>query len=169
MSAAAESTTTPIALHQGEGEARWFLGCLVTIKASTDTTRGRVAVIEHVAPEGDRWPGRWRWPGPRFIIVLLNTSRRLPTISSIFAFACGRELGLHVLAAEGVTERLIGRDEAPAPARLLFRCTGEHRREPERLVDERRAELRCAATPPSSADTPSSRRADASRARCRGR
>ncbi len=52
MSATAESTTTPIALHEGEGEARWFLGCLVTLKASTDTTGGRVAVIEHLAPEG---------------------------------------------------------------------------------------------------------------------
>ena len=39
-------------MHEGEGEARWFLGCLVTLKASTDTTGGRVAVIEHLAPEG---------------------------------------------------------------------------------------------------------------------
>ncbi len=52
MSAAAESAMTPIALHDGEGEARWFLGCLVTLKASTESTGGRVAVIEHLAPEG---------------------------------------------------------------------------------------------------------------------
>jgi quercetin dioxygenase-like cupin family protein len=52
MSATSESTSTPIALHEGEGEARWFLDCLVTLKSSTESTGGRVAVIEHVAPEG---------------------------------------------------------------------------------------------------------------------
>jgi len=51
MSAIA-STVSPIALQQGEGEAIWFLGVLATIKASAETTDGRVAVIEHLAPQG---------------------------------------------------------------------------------------------------------------------
>jgi quercetin dioxygenase-like cupin family protein len=42
----------PIVHRDGEGEARWFLGTLATIKASADTTDGRVAVIEHLAPHG---------------------------------------------------------------------------------------------------------------------
>ena len=42
----------PIALHAGEGEALWAFGTLATIKASSETTDGRVAVIEHLAPEG---------------------------------------------------------------------------------------------------------------------
>jgi quercetin dioxygenase-like cupin family protein len=42
----------PIAYRQDEGEARWFLGVLATIKASAETTGGRVAVIEHLAPQG---------------------------------------------------------------------------------------------------------------------
>jgi quercetin dioxygenase-like cupin family protein len=46
------STVEPIALRQEEGEAIWFLGVLATIKASAETTGGRVAVIEHLAPQG---------------------------------------------------------------------------------------------------------------------
>jgi quercetin dioxygenase-like cupin family protein len=46
------NTIGPIALGAGEGEALWFLGCLVTIKASRDTTGGAVAVLEHRAPRG---------------------------------------------------------------------------------------------------------------------
>jgi quercetin dioxygenase-like cupin family protein len=42
----------PIACRQGEGDARWFLGGLTTIKASGQTTAGRVAVTENWAPRG---------------------------------------------------------------------------------------------------------------------
>ena len=42
----------PIASRQGEGDARWFLGGLTTIKASGQTTAGRVAVTENWAPRG---------------------------------------------------------------------------------------------------------------------
>jgi quercetin dioxygenase-like cupin family protein len=45
-------TVDPIALGPDEGEALWFLGTLATVKASSETTGGRVAVIEHVAPRG---------------------------------------------------------------------------------------------------------------------
>jgi len=38
--------------RQDEGEALWFLGVLATIKASRETTDGRLAVIEHLAPRG---------------------------------------------------------------------------------------------------------------------
>lgn len=47
---------TPIALQQGEGEALWFLGGLVTIKAAGEATGGRVTVIEHLAPRGEGSP-----------------------------------------------------------------------------------------------------------------
>jgi mannose-6-phosphate isomerase-like protein (cupin superfamily) len=48
------TTTSAVAttLQAGEGEALWAFGVLATIKASGDTTAGRVAVIEHLAPEG---------------------------------------------------------------------------------------------------------------------
>ena len=42
----------PIALAPGAGEALWFLGCLVTVKASAEGTGGRVSVLEHLAPRG---------------------------------------------------------------------------------------------------------------------
>ena len=45
-------TVSPIALQGGEGEALWFLGTLATVKASSETTYGRVAVIEQLAPQG---------------------------------------------------------------------------------------------------------------------
>jgi quercetin dioxygenase-like cupin family protein len=47
-----KSDVTPIALAADEGEALWFLGFLCTIKASSTTTAGRVAVVEHLAPHG---------------------------------------------------------------------------------------------------------------------
>jgi quercetin dioxygenase-like cupin family protein len=47
-----QSTVSPIALRAGEGEAIWAFGVLAMIKASGETTDGRVAVIEHLAPEG---------------------------------------------------------------------------------------------------------------------
>lgn len=54
MSATAPHTTAsnPIALQPGEGEARWFLGFLVTIKSSRETTGGTVAVMEHRGVQG---------------------------------------------------------------------------------------------------------------------
>jgi len=52
MSATAPTAVNPIAFRQDEGEALWFLGVLATIKASRETTEGRVAVIEHLAPQG---------------------------------------------------------------------------------------------------------------------
>jgi quercetin dioxygenase-like cupin family protein len=42
----------PIALGPDEGEALWFMDCLVTVQASAATTAGRVAVLEHRAARG---------------------------------------------------------------------------------------------------------------------
>jgi quercetin dioxygenase-like cupin family protein len=47
-----EAQPEPIALAADAGEALWFLGCLVTVKASAESTAGRVAVLEHRAPRG---------------------------------------------------------------------------------------------------------------------
>ena len=46
----------PSLVGPGEGEDYWFLGALATIKASTETTGGGVAVIEHLAPLGHGSP-----------------------------------------------------------------------------------------------------------------
>ena len=45
---AATQELAPIALGPGEGESLWFLGSHVSVKASAQTTAGRVAVIEHL-------------------------------------------------------------------------------------------------------------------------
>jgi len=52
MAIASTPTVSPIALRADEGEAIWSFGVLATIKASSETTAGRVAVIEHLAPQG---------------------------------------------------------------------------------------------------------------------
>ena len=56
MPASEQSAVAPIALRDGEGEALWFLGQLATIKSATETTGGRVAVIEGLAPRGSGSP-----------------------------------------------------------------------------------------------------------------
>ena len=51
----------PIALQRGEGEALWFFGALAIVKASSETTVGRVTVIEHIAPQCSAGASiRWR-------------------------------------------------------------------------------------------------------------
>ncbi len=52
----ASNDTASIALQPGQGEALWFLGFLVTIKASSEATAGAVAVIEHLGPRGSGSP-----------------------------------------------------------------------------------------------------------------
>lgn len=56
MSTTPAPELAPIALNAGEGEARWFLGTLVTIKSSGRTTDGRVSVMENLAPQGSGSP-----------------------------------------------------------------------------------------------------------------
>ena len=56
MAAPAKPAINPIALKQGEGEALWFFGSLAILKASTETTAGRVTVIEQVARQGNGPP-----------------------------------------------------------------------------------------------------------------
>jgi quercetin dioxygenase-like cupin family protein len=56
VSTTSDTPVAPIALRRDEGEPLWFLGVLATIKASAETTDGRVAVIEHLAPRGSGSP-----------------------------------------------------------------------------------------------------------------
>jgi quercetin dioxygenase-like cupin family protein len=43
---------SPVTLGPGEGEALWAFGCLITVKASSETSGGGVAVLEHLAARG---------------------------------------------------------------------------------------------------------------------
>ena len=56
MTTAASARVGPIEVQHDGGEALWLLGTLATIKASAQTTDGRVAVIEHVAPRAAAAP-----------------------------------------------------------------------------------------------------------------
>jgi mannose-6-phosphate isomerase-like protein (cupin superfamily) len=44
------------ALREGEGEARWWLGSLTTIKATGKETGGRYALVEVIEPAGAEGP-----------------------------------------------------------------------------------------------------------------
>ena len=52
MSQTTTGSSVAAALRPGEGETLWAFGALATIKASSETTAGQVAVIEHLAPRG---------------------------------------------------------------------------------------------------------------------
>ena len=56
MSTTSTQPVAPIALQPGEGDARWFLGALGTIKAAPETTGGELAVIEFLWPHGGGSP-----------------------------------------------------------------------------------------------------------------
>lgn len=47
---------TPYPLGPEEGEALWFFGTLLTVKASAEQTGGRFALVEQVAPRGMATP-----------------------------------------------------------------------------------------------------------------
>ncbi len=47
-----DTATTPYLLRAEEGEALWFLGNLVTLKAAGAETRGRLTVAEFLNPPG---------------------------------------------------------------------------------------------------------------------
>ena len=56
MTVDAKNAPAPYALAAGEGEALWFLGQLITIKASAATTGGGLALMEGVASQGPASP-----------------------------------------------------------------------------------------------------------------
>lgn len=49
-------TTRPFAIGPDDGEALWFLGELMTVKASAESTGGRLTVLETRAPKGPASP-----------------------------------------------------------------------------------------------------------------
>ena len=71
----------PYVLHDGEGEAVWFLGGLVTFKATGATTRGRLTVVEFVNPAGFAPPVHRHLEEDEFFYILSGSSE----------FRCGGE------------------------------------------------------------------------------
>ena len=51
-----DPTPTPYALGPDEGEALWFFGMLVTMKATAAQTGGEFLLIEELAPQGTATP-----------------------------------------------------------------------------------------------------------------
>ena len=61
--------------RDGEGEALWFLGSLVTVKATGAETRGRLTVVEFVNPPGFAPPLHRHLQEDELIYVLSGTAR----------------------------------------------------------------------------------------------
>ncbi len=51
-----QQTQDPLAVHAGEGEAFWWLGCLAVIKATAADTGGQMTIIEVTEPPGGEAP-----------------------------------------------------------------------------------------------------------------
>ncbi len=51
-----DTNLTPYALGSEDGEALWFFGMLVTIKATAEQTGGRFLLVEELAPRGTATP-----------------------------------------------------------------------------------------------------------------
>jgi quercetin dioxygenase-like cupin family protein len=51
-----DTNPTPYALDSADGEALWFFGMLVTMKATAEQTRGEFLLIEELAPRGTATP-----------------------------------------------------------------------------------------------------------------
>ncbi len=51
-----DANLSPYALGSEEGEALWFFGMLVTMKATTEQTGGEFLLIEELAPRGTATP-----------------------------------------------------------------------------------------------------------------
>ena len=68
-------TTGGYALGPDEGEALWFKGALLLVKATADQTQGRFAAIEFVAPEGVAAPLHVHRDEDEFFLVLAGEVR----------------------------------------------------------------------------------------------
>lgn len=70
-----ETTARPYVLASDEGEALWFLGNLVTLKAAGAHTRGRLTVAEFVNPAGFAPPLHRHLEEDEMFYVLSGTAR----------------------------------------------------------------------------------------------
>lgn len=65
----------PYVRRDGEGEALWFLGSLVTVKATGAETQGRLTVVEFVNPPGFAPPLHRHLQEDELFYVLSGTAR----------------------------------------------------------------------------------------------
>ena len=165
MTATATGSIAPIALKQDDGEALWFLGMLATIKASHETTGGRVAVIEHRGPQGAGSP----------LHVHRNEDEWFYVIEGELTFWVGGRVieapaGSFVYGPRGVPHTfLVASPEArfllvtePAGFEELHARRWPSRRRPSRCRRRRRAAARlvtCSRRPPSTGSRSSGRQA----------
>lgn len=72
-----EGITEHYVLHADEGDTRWFLGTLGTIKASSDQTGGALSLVEFICPPGFATPLHMHVDADEAFYVLEGTIRGL--------------------------------------------------------------------------------------------
>jgi mannose-6-phosphate isomerase-like protein (cupin superfamily) len=128
--------TRPYVLRADEGEPWWFLGNLVTVKASAAQTRGRLTAAEFLNPAGFAPPLHRHLEEDEFFYVLSGTARfscdgeqftagpgdfvMLP-VGLPHTFVVGRDQSLHVLqlSTPGGFENYVAQMGEPARERRL--------------------------------------------------
>jgi quercetin dioxygenase-like cupin family protein len=111
-------TTAGYSLGPDEGEALWFNGALVLVKATADQTGGRLAAVEFVAPKGFASPLHVHRDDDEFFVVLSGDVR----------FQLGKDVieavpGSLVYGSRGV-DHAFHVDSAEARLLLIFNPAG---------------------------------------------
>lgn len=106
------SEVRPYVSRDGDGDALWFLGSLVTVKAAAAQTRGRLTVVEFVNPPGFAPP----------VHRHLNEDEMFYVLSGSAEFRCGDDTfeagpGDFVLLPVGVPHTFLV--DAAQPLRTL--------------------------------------------------
>lgn len=114
--------TRPYVLRDGEGEALWFLGNLVTLKTTGAATHGRLTVAEFVNPPGFAPPLHRHTEEDELFYVLSGTAEFRCDNESFLAGA-----GDFVLLPSGLAHTfIVGADEALRALQITTPAGFEH-------------------------------------------
>jgi quercetin dioxygenase-like cupin family protein len=127
---------TPYALGTDDGEALWFFGMLVTIKASAEQTNGEFLLLEELAPRGTATPLHVHPQDDESFFVLegemtfyLEDGQPIPASAGAFihipkghvphAFYVESEMARFLVLTRPLHERFIRAAAEPAQSRTL--------------------------------------------------
>ena len=130
------TTPTPYALGSEDGEALWFFGMLVTMKATAEQTGGEFLLIEELAPRGTATPLHVYPTDDESYYILegevtfyLEDGQPIPASAGSFfhipkgyvphAFQVDSETARFLVLTRPPHERFIRAAAEPAPARTL--------------------------------------------------
>ncbi len=116
------------ALRSGEGEALWFFGTLMTVKAGAEQTGGRFALVEQLAPAGMATPLHVQSEDDESFYVLegeltFYIEDRQPTTASAGSFVHVPKGVAHAFRVNSETARFL--DFSTPQHERFYRAAGE--------------------------------------------